>query len=334
MKKEIFTKLFALFLVGGLLTTVGCKDYDDDIDALNKDVSDLKGEVVKINDLDARIAAVKATADATDAAFKAINFDQYVTDAELKTKLEQLVKEEHAHLTDVLAGYATSQQLADAKTALQNSINAKTTLAEAQEAIMKKVAEELKKYAEKGASYTKAEIDDMLIKLKKEIMDKFPVVDNTANEWLGSDFGKYLKSFTSEAAFKTAIGGVASDAVLADLKNANSAFTAALNQILTDKLTAFEDADGNKVIRKADLDTALEKYDAAIANLWSAVGNLAGRIQSLVYVPKAAFIDRINFVGYALGESISAPKLTENVSAEMAFRVSPASLAESLVKGY
>ncbi|MEG1864822.1 MAG: hypothetical protein RR199_05825, partial [Alistipes sp.] len=88
MKKEIFTKLFALFLVGGLLTTVGCKDYDDDIDALNKDVSDLKGEVVKINDLDARIAAVKATADATDAAFKAINFDQYVTDAELKTKLD------------------------------------------------------------------------------------------------------------------------------------------------------------------------------------------------------------------------------------------------------
>ncbi|MEG1700894.1 MAG: hypothetical protein RR270_06370, partial [Alistipes sp.] len=50
---------------------------------------------------------------------------------------------------------------------------------------------------------------------------------------------------------------------------------------------------------------------------------------SLVYVP-TTMLDLIEFKDYRIGEL----KLTENVSAEMAFRVSPASLAESLVKGY
>ena len=43
MKKTLFVKFLFLLLCGSVLTTAGCKDYDDDIDALRNDVEDLKG---------------------------------------------------------------------------------------------------------------------------------------------------------------------------------------------------------------------------------------------------------------------------------------------------
>lgn len=41
--KKTFKKLLALFLTGTMLAGVGCKDYDDDIDNLQKEIDDLKG---------------------------------------------------------------------------------------------------------------------------------------------------------------------------------------------------------------------------------------------------------------------------------------------------
>ena len=37
MKKTLFVKFLFLLLCGSVLTTAGCKDYDDDIDALRND---------------------------------------------------------------------------------------------------------------------------------------------------------------------------------------------------------------------------------------------------------------------------------------------------------
>lgn len=45
MKKTLFVKFLFLLLCGSVLTTAGCKDYDDDIDALRNDVEDLKGRL-------------------------------------------------------------------------------------------------------------------------------------------------------------------------------------------------------------------------------------------------------------------------------------------------
>ena len=45
MKKNLFRKFLALFLTGTMLAGVGCKDYDDDIDNLQKEVDDLKGQI-------------------------------------------------------------------------------------------------------------------------------------------------------------------------------------------------------------------------------------------------------------------------------------------------
>mgnify|MGYP000534512489 CR=1 FL=1 len=45
MKKNLFRKFLALFLTGTLLAGVGCKDYDDDIDDINKKIDDLNAKV-------------------------------------------------------------------------------------------------------------------------------------------------------------------------------------------------------------------------------------------------------------------------------------------------
>ena len=59
MKKTLFVKFLFLLLCGSVLTTAGCKDYDDDIDALRNDVEDLKGAVVELNGFENRIAALE-----------------------------------------------------------------------------------------------------------------------------------------------------------------------------------------------------------------------------------------------------------------------------------
>lgn len=78
-----------------------------------------------------------------------------------------------------------------------------------------------------------------------------------------------------------------------------------------------------------DLQTVFDAYNQKIADLWNAVGNLASRIQSLVYVPTTQ--DGVAaFTSVTLGDA----KLTEGQKATMTFRVSPASLATAIAKGY
>ena len=67
MKKRLFSSFMSLLLCGAMLATTGCKDYDDDINALRNDVEDLKGAVVKLNELEGRIEAVEETKEAFDA---------------------------------------------------------------------------------------------------------------------------------------------------------------------------------------------------------------------------------------------------------------------------
>ena len=60
MKKTLFVKFLFLLLCGSVLTTAGCKDYDDDIDALRNDVEDLKGAVVELRGQAAHGAGTRA----------------------------------------------------------------------------------------------------------------------------------------------------------------------------------------------------------------------------------------------------------------------------------
>ena len=58
MKNNLFKKFLALFLTGTMLAGVGCKDYDDDIDSINKR---LDGMDVTISSLPEQLEAIKKT---------------------------------------------------------------------------------------------------------------------------------------------------------------------------------------------------------------------------------------------------------------------------------
>jgi hypothetical protein len=51
MKKNLFRKFLALFLTGTMLAAVGCKDYDDDIDNLQKQIDETNASVSELKAL-------------------------------------------------------------------------------------------------------------------------------------------------------------------------------------------------------------------------------------------------------------------------------------------
>ena len=50
MKKTLFVKFLFLLLCGSVLTTAGCKDYDDDIDRLDQEISNVKDAIKALED--------------------------------------------------------------------------------------------------------------------------------------------------------------------------------------------------------------------------------------------------------------------------------------------
>ena len=117
MKKTLFVKFLFLLLCGSVLTTAGCKDYDDDIDALRNDVEDLKGAVVELNGFETRIAALERT----QAAFEAIDFSGFAKKSDissLQTQIEGCVKD-----SDLAAKIVAAIESSLADGALQENLN-------------------------------------------------------------------------------------------------------------------------------------------------------------------------------------------------------------------
>ena len=68
---NLFRKFLALFLTGTMLAGVGCKDYDDDIDDINKKIDDLNAKV----ELKADASALQTISDK----LKDVDFSKFVT---------------------------------------------------------------------------------------------------------------------------------------------------------------------------------------------------------------------------------------------------------------
>lgn len=291
-------KFLTLFLCGAVLASVGCKNYDDDITDLNNKIDGLDKGIVELNKLQDRVTAVEKTA----AEFKAMDFSQYVTDTELTTKLTEI---QNAFNTK-LQGYVTTGQLNDAKAALTALINAKCTLDEVKTLLVD--------YIKKSDVYTKAQIDQMIA----DINLQFTNLQNNTNDWLGPHFATYMATYVTGEEFK----GAVSAAILAQLTSANQAFVDAIQNLMNG-----DDA----VLRQSDLDEIKGGYDDEIAKIWLAIGNLASRIQSLVFVPTTSVGGGAIMYGPQMAGAIA---LTSSAKAEVTFRVTPASLAASLVDAF
>ena len=111
MKKTLFVKFLFLLLCGSVLTTAGCKDYDDDIDfsgfAKKSDISSLQTQIegcVKDSDLAAKIVAA---------------IESSLADGALQENLNSL---KSGILEEIAGIYATQETLESVQETLENMI--------------------------------------------------------------------------------------------------------------------------------------------------------------------------------------------------------------------
>lgn len=160
MKRKLFFKFFVLAVIAAFVTVTSCKDYDDDINKLEKQISDLKTE------MPGKIDAVKTEmVAAMDAKIKTVN--DAIADA--KAKLTSL----EADLKKLKESAATQEQIKALEKKIEDAkkeILEKTVAKEVYEAFVKKTQDELTALkAELAKKATKAELEAY----KVEVTAKF-----------------------------------------------------------------------------------------------------------------------------------------------------------------
>ena len=302
MKKTLFVKFLFLLLCGSVLTTAGCKDYDDDIDALRNDVEDLKGAVVELNGFENRIAALERT----QAAFEAIDFSGFAKKSDissLQTQIEGCVKD-----SDLAAKIVAAIESSLADGALQENLNSLKS------GILEEIAGI---YATQETLESVQETLENMIELKKDAAGFSLEVTQLIESYLSDNGfeaagGELTDSQVSQ--IETAASQWIADAIKAELETAGSS----INKWLGDELAVYmdqmtlgdnllgqvstqaiasvmEELDkeaSSLVISKDQLDQEFQNY---LATLEANVGLLGSRIQSIVYLPD--YVDGLIYFG-------------------------------------
>ena len=364
MKKH----LLKVFLLSAAVATSGmmftsCKDYDDDIDNLNKKIDDLSGQIA--------LKADQSAVTALQQKLEGIDFSKYVTQDALKSELSKYVTQDE--LATKLAGYVTSSGLDAevAKLGFQKADQVNALIDQKLSTIKHWTKEEIE-----GIFAAQMEIYDIwgevsgkvatLIQEKLEGIDT-SISQDDINAVISAIIGQ-INAENSEvrnailsllgAELTTKLDGYVTEDMLAGyVKDDNTTFVkytdldtevnnrlttanktlvdtikSLIAQEVTDNDTAAGVTEANIVwLKENDLATAFKTYDTQISKLWSAIGDLADRIQSMVFVPTTDD-GKAYFNGHKLGE-ISLTK-GEGRKATMTFRISPATLAQSIVDGY
>ena len=357
MKNNLFKKFLALFLTGTMLGAVGCKDYDDDIDSINKR---LEGMDVTVADLQTQIKNVKdaipsldelnknvatLTKDLTGVKTDISDINKKISDigdigkklsdltTDLKayadagiTKSEETLKKELATKEEVktLSGALTSLE-----TAVNNSISALETrlgnLDAAEIGEIAKIKEELK-----TLNSFKTGIDNTIQSKIEELLK--------TDAWLGSDLNPAIEKYllTKEYALISEIPSTDDVALglMDKMKDAEDTYTKALYTLVGE--TKFKDSDLSTIINDY-LDTVKPLVDA----LKERVGALESRIQSLVFVPSTVGEATTNTIVFEASSWIkdNDEKLhyLGGVGAQTAtitYRVAPASKAQAIADAW
>ncbi len=189
-KKYLSAILFSAFMIGTVGTFTSCKDYDDDIEEVNKKNSDLSTQLTALQTAlataQSQAAAAKTEADKASQAAAAAKADAIKAAI---AEVEKLMKtaptaEAVSDLASKIAAIETGlNQLVganDVKSALEqlkiqlDALNKYKALIDANSADIKKVndaIEALKAEVKAAASYTKAEIDKKLEDAAKKVSE-------------------------------------------------------------------------------------------------------------------------------------------------------------------
>lgn len=317
MKHNLFRNFTALLLSGTMLAGAGCKDYDDDIDNINKR---LDGMEVTISSLPEQLEAIKASIpDLTSLTSRVEALEgklEGVTD--LKGQLDELKGLESTlkqYVDDEIGKATTADAL---KATLGNYFATAEALSDLEETLTK----------------VDDSIDQAIQVAVKEIQVDITNLKDNVGDWMGPQMKTYLEA--NGYATMTDADDAASSAVqdiFDQIEKAQGDYYDALVGLIDSAITEHE---GTIKISKEQLDTELKELIDKIEPLINRVAELEGRIQSLVYVPtrldKKIMFEGASWIDFA-GEKYYLG-LKEQQSAVITFRVSPASVAEKIVKGF
>lgn len=291
MKKHFFKKFLALFLTGTMLTGVGCKDYDDDIDSINKKLDEL--ETVTIKDLQSQIDGVKSSVEAID--------DLTSRLSDLEGKVEGM--------GDV------AQKLRDLENTLKSYVD--NAVKSSEETMRNEFA-------------TKSALNDLISRLEKlEGVDVQSLIDAAIEEfkkdsWLGEQINDYIANYKFDYDYVNAEG--AADAVLKEIQAQNEEYKEAILALIggAEGLTVSKsmlDDELQGYLKK------IEELEQRVADLESRIQSLVyvpAYADGKVVFPASYAIQMTNEESETSYFSLGA---AEKQQAELKFRVSPASLA-------
>lgn len=317
MKHNLFRNFTALLLSGTMLAGVGCKNYDDDIDNINKRLDEME---VTISSLPEQIEAIKGSIPDLSSLTSRVE--------ELEGKLEGVT--DLKGQLDALKGLEST---------LKTYVDNATSAAELRKTLdtYYAAATALSDLELKLTDITKdnGTIDQAVAAAVSEIQNDLTDLKTDIQGWMGDEMENYL---TKEATEKYA-DDAASDAVqevFDQIKSAQGDYYDALVAAMKDAIVG---ENGTIKIGKEQLDSALQTLIDEITPLISRVAELEGRIQSLVYVPSTleeAQNNTIMFKGASWIKFDESTKFyldqTDKQTAKITFRVSPASLAEKITK--
>ena len=342
MKNNLFRNFTALLLSGTMLAGVGCKNYDDDIDNLQKEIDGLKGEIA----LKADASALKSLQEKIDGIdfskfLTASDLANYVTEDKLGTELADLLKSNdfNSKVEEIVKaqGYKTqaeieaivSQMMLD-KDDVAKIFQEQMAAGETWQSLLPKVQQEIK--TELGQfELTDAQVQQVttaVLAALGEQMDEEKVSGIVA-DILGTDLGTYLMNYFAEN--QEMLIGAMTEALAKQIDGAKG-------ELYTSILALIQENLGENVtyLKTNKLSDVFAAYGAKIDEIWSAIDDLSGRIQSIVFVPTAMNQEfDVNLGGYYIAAKdgdTNRIDLAASPKVKIAFRVAPATLAEALAK--
>lgn len=344
--RKIWRKLLAAALVGVLAGNVACKDYDDDINAINKRVETLEGSVALKTDMQQLQATVDKLNNIDFSAFlKTADFEAQLQRAGVAYKSDLKAWLTSDDVKALIAGYgyqtaADVQQLIDG---LQNAgqveetFNAMIAAYDLWGKLQGDVTDAIDAalgnapFMTGESALSQGQIDQLLTVFAQAFGAEGKDVKSAIDGWLGEGFADYMAAYEPTEAFiaKLGIGDASIAAVKGALTDTNSGLVAEINKIIA-KAT-----DGN--VSNETLKPVFEAYDKKIEALEIRVAEIEGRIQSLVWVPstQAEITTRTIDLGgrvtvdLAKGEDSKTVVLNESVKV-LTWKVTPASACRKI----
>lgn len=313
MKKNLL-KVFLLSAATVGMVFSSCTNYDDDINDLNQKIEDLSGKVA--------LKADQSAVQALEQKLSGIDFSKYVTTEGLDAAIKAVEKQTKADLEAAIKGIKTLSE-DDVKGIFNKQMEAYDIWGSVNTKVADAIQEAMKGTLKQG------DINDIIAAAVAEINKDGSDIQKAILSIVGKDMEAALANYVTKDVLNGYVTADAANAKYTAMEASVEAKLAAANKTLVAEIT--KQITDNNTLQKADLDKAFADYDKKIADLWSAVSNLANRIQSLVFVPTSA--DGVAKFG---NYNVAGTALTTGAGTKtaMAFRVSPASLAEALASGY